>query len=293
VDARYFWVILKDLNMTKPFFNCLLGALLLLSSAVAFAGGFPVRPKSLLVSPSVSYFFSNKGWDVNGVEKPFENGGKFQAVTYSLYSEYGLTRRFTLVAILPYANNNYRDNTGYNESTWGLTDLEVGLRYYLANINYKYYFSVQGTFVQPLYKNLNLGFQSQGAEVKLSFAGSGNFLSKNYYFTVENGVRQYFSGAGPFQDRYSGTFGLTLDRKFKHQVSASIGGFYSASSFTSAFDPERIGTNKDFSFNQASLSYGYSFSKSFSVFLTAGTFITGRNTGNGTSGSAALILRPL
>lgn len=278
--------------MIKPFLNFLLAGLLLLSSSMALAGGFPVRPRSLLVSPSVSYFFSNKGWDAGGVEKPFANDGKFQSVTYSLYTEYGLTRRFTLVAILPYANNNYRDNTGYNESTWGLTDLEVGVRYYLANINYIYYFSLQGTFIQPLYKNLNLGFQSQGAEVKLTFAGSGRMLGKNYYFTVENGVRQYFGGAGPIQDRYSGTFGLTLDRRFKHQISASLGGFYSASSLSSAFNPQVIGTNKDFSFNQASVSYGFSFSKKFSIFLTAGKFITGRNTGNGQSGSAALILRP-
>lgn len=278
--------------MTKPFFTCLLGGLLLLSSSVALAGGFPVRPKSLLISPSVSYFFSSKAWDENGVEKPFENGGKFQSVTYSIYSEYGLTRRFTLVAVLPYSNNNYRDNAGYNESTRGLADMEVGVRYYLANIDYKYYFSVQGTFIQPLYKNLNLGFQSQGGEIKFSFAGSGNLLGKIYYFTFENGLRQYFGGSGPFQDRYSGTFGLTLDRKFKHQMSASLGGFYSASSFTAAFDPQRIGTNKDFAFNQASLSYGYSFSKRFSFFLTGGTFITGRNTGNGTSASLALILKP-
>lgn len=278
--------------MTKPFFNCLIAGLLLLSSFAAFAGGFPVRPKSLLVSPSVSYFFSNKGWDVNGIEKPFENEGKFQSVTFSLYSEYGLTRRFTLVAILPYANNIYKDNTGYSQISRGFADLEVGVRWYVANINYQYYFSVQGTFIQPLYNNYNLGFKAQGGELKLTFAGSGRMLGKNYYFTVENGVRQYFGGSGPIQDRYSATFGLTLDRRFKHQISASAGGFYSVSSLNAAFDPTIIGTNKDFSFGQASLSYGYSFSKRFSMFLSAGTFINGYNTGNGSSGSATLIIRP-
>ncbi len=278
--------------MTKPVLKCLLSGLLLISSFSVFAGGFPVRPKSLLLSPSVNYFFSKSGWDGNSQLKPFTNDGKFQATTFSLYTEYGLTRRFTLVGILPYANNNYRDNTGYNSTASGLADLEVGVKYYLANINYKYYFSLQGTFIQPLYKNFNLGFQAQGAEFKVTFAGSGKFLGKNCYFTVENGIRQYFGGAGPIQDRYSGTFGLTLDRRFKHQVSASIGGFYSASSLNSAFNPQIIGTNKDFAFNQASLSYGYSLTKKFSFFLTAGQFIAGRNTGKGSSGSVALIIRP-
>ncbi|PJJ83407.1 hypothetical protein [Mucilaginibacter auburnensis] len=278
--------------MTKPVLKCLLSGLLLISSISAFAGGFPVRPKSLLLSPSVSYFFSTGGWDGNSALKPFENNGKFQATTFSLYSEYGLTRRFTLVAVLPYANNSYKDNAGNNSTASGLADLEVGVRYYLANIAYKYYFSLQGTFIQPLYKNLNLGFQAQGAELKVSFAGSGKFLGKNSYFTLENGVRQYFGGAGPIQDRYSGTFGVTLDRRFKHQVSASIGGFYSASSINSAFNPQIIGTNKDFAFNQASLSYGYSVTKKFSFFLSAGQFIAGRNTGKGSSGSVAFIIRP-
>lgn len=278
--------------MKKSLLNFLMGGLFLLYSSVVLAGGFPVRPKSLLISPSVNYFFANKGWDTLRNAKPFANGGQFNSITYSIYSEYGISRRFTLVALLPYAMNTYKDNTGYNQQNQGLTDLEVGLRYYAANINYIYYFSIQGTFITPLYNNLNLGYKSQGAELKLTFAGSGRMLGKNYYFTVENAVRQYFGGAGPIQDRYSGTFGLTLDRRFKHQVSASIGGFYSTSSLGTAFNAKQIGSNKNFDFNQASLSYGYSFTKRFSIFLSAGTFIAGRNTGNGSSASVALIVRP-
>lgn len=258
----------------------------------SYAGGFPIRPKSLLLSPSVNYFFAKKGWDTLRNVKPFANEGKFNSVTFSLYSEYGISRRFSLVAVLPYAMNSYKDNAGYSQTSQGLTDLEVGIKYYAANINYIYYFCIQGTYIAPLYNNLSLGYGSQGAELKLSFAGSGKLWSKNYYFTVENGVRQYFGGEGPIQDRYSGTFGITLDRKFKHQVSASAGGFYSTSSLGTAFNAKQIGTNKNFAFNQASLSYGYSFAKQFSVFLTAGTFLSGRNTGNGSSAAIAFIIKP-
>jgi hypothetical protein len=257
------------------------------------AGGFPVRPGSLLLSPSVNYFFANKGWDSLRRLSPFTNGGRFQSISYSLYSEYGISKRFTAVAMLPFVMNSYKDNTGYDSQTTGFTDLEIGVRYYVANINYIYYFTVQGTFITPLYSNnANLGYGQQGAELKAAFAGSGKVFGKNYYFTLENGFRQYFGNSGPFQDRYTVTVGLTLDRRFKQQLSASLGGFYSTSSFSSGYDPTRVAANKNFAFNQVSLSYGYSFNRRVAMFVTAGTFINGRNTGNGSSASASVIIKP-
>jgi hypothetical protein len=259
----------------------------------SYAGGFPVRPRSLLLSPSVNYFFANKGWDSLRRLTPFASGGEFKSVSYSLYAEYGISKRFTAVASLPFVMNVYKDSTGYKSETNGFTDLELGIRYYLFNIDYIYYLTVQGTFIQPMYtNNVNLGYGQQGAEIKFSFAGSGKVWGKNYYFTVENGIRQYFGSSGPLQDRYTATVGLTLDRRFKHQLSASLGGFYSTSSFNAGYDPTRVAANKNFAFNQVSLSYGYSFNRRVAMFLSAGTFINGRNTGKGSSGSASIIIRP-
>ncbi|MFD0751969.1 hypothetical protein ACFQZS_17580 [Mucilaginibacter calamicampi] len=282
------------MKLTYTLFKYLLatGIVLIVLQHKTYAGGFPVRPGSILISPSVNYFFANRSWDEYKVNKPFANGGKFTSLSYSLYTEYGISKRFAVSAVLPYAMNHYRDATGYDQATSGFTDLEVGVKYYLANIDYIYYFSVQGTFIQPLYNNINLGYKENGAEVKLMFAGSGHFLGKNYYFTAENGIRQYFGGQGPIQDRYNGTIGMTLDRRFKHQTSISLSGFYSTSSLSTAFNAVQVGNNRNFAFTQASLSYGYSFTKKFSIFLNAGKFIMGRNTGQGTSASASLILRP-
>jgi protein XagA len=254
----------------------------------SYADGFPLRPKTLLLNPSVSYFFANKGWDSLRVKRPFPLNGQFTAITYSLSAEYGISRRWTLVALLPYVSNTFQQ-TGYKNSSNGLTDLETGIRYYLANIDYKYYIMLQGTVITPLYTDPNLGYGQSGAELKLTFAGSGHLFGQNSYFSIENGVRQYFGSTGPQQDRYSGTFGLTLDSKFKNQVSISLGGFYSTSSFTK-FVPNPA-VNKNFAFNQVSLSYGHSFSRSFSIFLSGGTFISGRNTGDGSSGSVSFIMK--
>jgi protein XagA len=140
-----------------------------------------------------------------------------------------------------------------------------------------------------LYTNPGLGYGLTGAELKLSFAGSGHIFGTNYYFTLEDGVRQYFGTTGPIQDRYNGTFGLNLDKQFKNQVSVSLGGFYSSSDFTKFQVNPAL--NKNFAFNQVSLSYGHSFSREFSVFLSGGTFINGRNTGAGSSASVSFIVR--
>jgi protein XagA len=252
----------------------------------SYAGGFPIRPGRLILSPSVTYFFANKEWDSTGTKKAFPDNGKFNSVTYSLYAEYGMTRRFSAVAYIPYVVNSYTQS-GKSYPSSGFTDMEVGLKYYLANINYIYYFSLQGTAITPLYHTPLLGYQEEGAELKLAFAGSGTLFDQNYFFDIGDGVRQYFGNGGPFQDRYTGTFGLTLDHKFENQLSVAVSGFYTVSD-DKQFIVYNPTVTKDFSFTQVSLTYGHSFSKRVTLLLTGGQFIVGRNTGAGTSISAAL-----
>lgn len=269
-----------------------IAAAILLSVAftkIAYADGFPLRPGRLIISPSVGYFFANSRWDSVGHKEAFPKNGQFTSFSYSLYVEYGVSRRFSLIASLPYVINKYQQSD-YSSLNSGATDLETGLRYYLGNIAYKYYFSIQGTVITPLYTNLNLGYGLTGAELKLSFAGSGHLFGDNSFYVLEDGVRQYFGSAGPLQDRYSGTYGISLDKKFKNQISATVSGVYSTSN-NNQFNLLNPVNNKNFAFTQASLSYGHSFDKNFSLFISGGHFITGRNTGDGITASASLIYR--
>lgn len=280
------------MRLIKTHIKKILAIVLLLATVQqkSLADGFPLRPKRLLLNPSVTYFFATKGWDSLKVLRPFANNGKFTSTTFTLAAEYGISRRWSIVAQLPYVTNSFTQ-TGYTNSNRGLTDLETGIRYYLANINYIYYIMLQGTVITPMYtSNQALGYGLTGAELKVSFAGSGHLFGDHTFFTLENGIRQYFGSQGPWQDRYGATFGISLDDKFKNQVSASIGGFYSKSDFK-AFNVNPA-IDKNFAFNQVSLSYGHAFSYEFSVFVTAGTFISGRNTGDGSSASLSLILKP-
>jgi hypothetical protein len=264
-------------------------ALFILSPKGARADGFPLRPGKLVVSASASYFFANSKWDSVGVKKPFDNDGKFTSYTYSVYMEYGISRRFAFVGLLPYSVNSYMQSD-YKSNYSGLTDLETGIRYYLANFNYKTYISIQGTVITPMYTNTNLGYGLTGAEFKLAYAGSGHLFGDSFYFSLADAVRQYFSSIGPFQDRYNASFGLTLDKKFREQISLSVSGFYSTSN-DHAFDLQNPTNNRDFSFTQASIGYGHVFSKNISLFLTGGHFIIGRNTGDGLTGSLAFVYR--
>ncbi|MDB5153967.1 MAG: hypothetical protein JWR54_2718 [Mucilaginibacter sp.] len=257
-----------------------------------YAGGFPLRPGRLLLAPSINYFTASKQWDGNGILSPFPNHGKFNSVSTILYAEYGLSRRFSIVASLPYIINNYSQDN-YNPGTIsGLTDLETGIKYYLANIGYRYYFSIQGTAITPLYKKPNLGYGQSGAEFRAAFAGGGTLFGQNYYFNIEDGIRQYFGSVGPVQDRYSATFGLSLDKSLKNQLSVSFSGFYTTSKYNKTLTPYQIAnfyTSTNFSFKQLSLSYGHSFTKQLTMVISGGKFVAGRNTGNGTSGSLSLI----
>ena len=265
--------------------------ILSLTASLTYAdGGFPTRPGRLLIAPSVSYFFANSQWDSTGVKKPFPNNGKFSSVGVTLYAEYGISRKFAVVASIPFVYNMY-DQTGLPRATSsGLTDMETGLRYYLANIDFVYYFSVQGTAITPLYSNNNsLGYGQEGAELKLAFSGTGHLGGLSTYFNAADGVRQYFGTNGPIQNRYNATFGLTLDEDYENQISATVSGIYSQSNDKRfSVVPQ---TNKDFSFLQASIGFGHSFTRETSLFLSGGRFLTGRNTGIGTSVSLAFIYR--
>ncbi|MDP9078424.1 MAG: hypothetical protein M3O71_13405 [Bacteroidota bacterium] len=281
------------MSLLKTFTRLLFSTLILFTATYSLSyadGGFPTRPGRLLIAPSVSYFFANSQWDSTGVKKSFPNNGRFSSVGVTLYAEYGISRKFAAVASVPFVYNMYSQNNTATANSSGLTDLETGIRYYLANIDFIYYFSIQGTAITPLYSNnQSLGYGQEGAELKLAFSGTGHLGGLSTYFNAADGVRQYFGTNGPIQNRYNGTFGLSLDQDYENQISATLSGIYSQSNDKRfSVIPE---TNKDYSFLQASIGFGHSFTRETSLFLSGGRFLTGRNTGVGTSVSLAFIYR--
>ena len=283
------------MGLLKGFTKLLPATFLLL---IAFAnkakadGGFPVRPGRLLISPSISYFFGDKQWDTTGgPKKSLPNGGKYSSIGVSIYAEYGISRKFAAVASLPYVIDTYKQNTAPTSSTTsGLSDLETGIRYYLANIDFIYYFSLQGTLITPTYYNKPaLGYGEEGAELKAAASGTYTLFGKKGYFNASDGIRQYFGNNGPWQNRYSLTGGLSLDNQYKNLVSITASGIFSESN-DKQFTPI-IEANKDYSFFELSVAYGHAFTREISIFANAGEFLTGYNTSAGTTLSLAFIYR--
>jgi len=252
--------------------------LLFTIQARVFAGALPVRKGKLRVSVSASYFVAYSYWDKNSKLIHFPANGHFSAYGLSVLAEYGLTRRLTLVAQLPYT---YISNVqqSYKVSTSGLGDGEVGLRYYLANIDYRYYFAVQGSAIVPLYSNRNLGYDVFGDEFKLLGFESGKIGTHTYYIAAEAGIAQYFDHTGPFQYRYSGTAGYVLD---KHsQIAVGLAGTISKST-NEGFSSNLI-QNRDFYYHLVSFNYGYTVNRYLTLFAGYSLLYAGNNTGKGSN----------
>ena len=108
-------------TFTKTLFFTLI--LFVATQNVSYAdGGFPVRPGRLLIAPSVGYFFANSQWDANGVKQPFADNGKFQSAAVTLYAEYGISRKFAVVASVPFVMNKYTTSLPSSTTSSGLAD---------------------------------------------------------------------------------------------------------------------------------------------------------------------------
>ena len=204
-----------------------------------------------------------------------------------IYAEYGLTRRITLTASIPYSVNTY-SQTGSTSTAKGFGDGEFGVRYYLGNINFKFYSGITGTLIVPLYANTadnNLGFQAFGLEAKYSGSGSGKFIGdNNFYYSVELAGRQYFSEFGPTQLK------LTLSSGFNFTKTDQFGLATSAIqswSINKSFS-ENLTQNRNFAYWQATARYGHTFERQLSIFFNYSRFLMGRSTGIGNNFSILL-----
>jgi hypothetical protein len=96
--------------MIKTYLKYLLIAIgfMMLAPNSSHAGGFPVRPKRLLLSPSFSYFYADRAGTHYAVKTCLPITGQFESLGFSLYAEYGLSRRLTLIGLLPYVRKPMR-----------------------------------------------------------------------------------------------------------------------------------------------------------------------------------------
>ena len=276
----------------KCFYKIIIAAVLLINAVTvnySYACGTPVRKGAYVISTTFSYFSSTKKWDANGKAEDYANNGYFNSGGVALYGEYGASRQATLIASIPYSYNTFGQTSG-KSITQGIGDAEVGARYYLGNVDFKFYVAVQGTMVVPLYNsNSNqLGFGAFGAEFKL--IGSGNAPTgdeSSIFYSLDAGVRQYFNETGPFQFRSTAQLGYGIDKE--NTISFSATGIVSNSSNKTFAN--NILQNKDFRYLNATASIGHVFAPALVVYINYTKFFVGTNTGIGSNASLSFITR--
>jgi len=275
-----FAMLLKRGLKTLALLLTFLVIILLFSTRQVQAGGRPVGKHRLFVIATSSYFFNDQYWDENGQTKSYDNNGKYSTFSLSLSAEYGFSRRVSLLVSLPYTINFFK-NTVNSTTVGSLGDASVGMSYYIANIAYRTYFSVQTNFLFPVYHNtdsLNHGYGDVGANVQFLASGDFKIGEKQFAFSGTVGASQYFGPLAPLQLSFSGTLGFTVSKKNQVSLTETTASSYSPSK---AFDPTSPVPAKDFTYSELTVTVAHNISRNKSYFLSGTRFLIGKNTGIG------------
>ncbi len=272
--------LLKQAKALSGYGLVLLLMLALFSNTPAYAGGRPVGKKRLFIIATSSYYFANKFWDENGNAQPYTYNGKYSTLSLTINAEYGLSRRVSLSASIPYSANFFNSTAG-NTTNAALGDASVGMSYYIANIAYRTFFSVQANFLFPLYQNsltADHGYGELAGNTQFLAAGDFKLWDKSFSFGANVGASQYFGSLAPFQLTFGGSLGFTVSKKNQVSLSETTATSYSPSK---AFDPNSPVPAKDYTYNELTATFAHNISRRRSLFFSATRFINGKNTGIG------------
>ncbi|MBW4890884.1 hypothetical protein KXQ82_14245 [Mucilaginibacter sp. HMF5004] len=276
----------KSLNNTtkhvKTVFITTITLLFVLSSMVTYAGGRPVGKRRLFISLGTSYFFNDKYSDQNKEVQKYLNNGRNQSLSASLSAEYGFSRRVSLIASVPFVSNTVKSDISSNTINT-LGDGQIGMRYYIANISYRTYFSIQTNLIFPLYVNtdaVNRGYGKLGSSITLAGSGDFKLFDKGFFFETDLSTSKYFGGDAPFQATLTSSIGFSISKYYQLSLSESSAISYS---ITKDLNPLSPSPAKDFSSNQVTAGLSRGLGKSRSLSLSYTTFISGRNTAIGQS----------
>jgi len=248
--------------------------------------GFPVGAGKWLLSPGYYYYSANGYWDANRVFNAYGSNGRFTSNYLGLYGVYGINRNWELVFNVPFVSQTF-SQTGVLIQNSSMGDVTAGISYYPEMKNLTTHFSVTGSLIIPLYQNVNytglsgitapnIGFQSVGAEAKISLAGGSENFIKGFYYDVVAGGRQYFSTYGPTQFFFDATLGDAVDEDWK--IYANFSTVSSQSNYTSTISD---GINRDFSYFRVTAGFGYRVNKTVQLFANLFQDVSGKNIGRG------------
>lgn len=219
----------------------------------------------ILLSPSISHYFTDSQRDKNNIKSNFTNDGFYENYVYRMYFATSLIpNKLNLIGNIPFVASTYKDNFTDNINN-ELGDVELGVRFHLKNIGKNHYLIGVFNTIIPFYNNNQepfIAFGKFGTEIKINISGNSKWMGINDNFhQLEFGVRKFFGG--PLQYRIYGSQGYRITKKTT--ILGEIDTLISNGSETT-LSQKNIQIITDFDFLKASLNIGYKFSPKLELF---------------------------
>lgn len=251
---------------------------------MAFGAALPQPQGHWFLAPQISYYATDRYWNMQGTSLPLGDYGPFVKREVSLYGEYGLTQDTTITFKTAY-DSLTQSSPGGNLDGTGFTQFDIGLIHGLLH---------DGPYVVSLYAQALLpngqAPGSQGLLVGYDRAGlEGGILMGAYYrkIFVDSGIgyRQYF-GYPSNQIRVYVNGGYDIAPAW--QFLAGFSGNFGTNSNATVRIGHNIVSEPYYQLIQASLGLRYRIKPGISLVPNVSIPVWGRNTGQGLTLSMGL-----
>ncbi|MET0290331.1 MAG: hypothetical protein ABW178_11945 [Pseudoxanthomonas sp.] len=186
-----------------------LGAVMASSSPLVWAGAWVQEQGQSLWIAKYLHSESNAYFDDDHNRRDFDSRGRSRQDQLNLYVEYGITENLTFVgnfygSRFKYTNDTSRTQPGVDDTSTGLNDQEIGVRYRLnpGSGEGPWVGALQGLVVVPGYDRPKgedtspaLGLGGAGVELRYSLGRGYMVGSRNAYVDMGAGVRLRTGGA--------------------------------------------------------------------------------------------------
>jgi hypothetical protein len=254
-------------------------AIVLLTSESAYGGAWNQEQNKGLVVFTFSFLQTQTEFGFAGGRRPFGYGGQFRQISSSLYFEYGLSRRYTVVSNINAPVLKFSNQYGSSDSA-GPGDIEVGIRRRLNSLESRWPLAAQVTTQFPAYpaaRNPAPGNHQEDVEGRLLLGRGGRWGGHPAFLDVEGAFR-YRSGPPADQVRADCTGGLDLSHRWMVMAQVfAIKGLRNGD----AFNTSNPNAQSDFDLYKGQLSLVARAGHGVRVQVGWNYAIAGRNTGTG------------
>lgn len=238
---------------------------------------------------TASYFDTTHQFGAAGSVMPFGYDGQFRQIEINPYFEYGLTNSTTLIvnSFVPMLRFSNKYST---ENSFGLGDIEVGVRHRLSPRRTPWIVSIQGSVQVPAYsayRNPAPGNHQVDAEMRFLLGRGYQIMNerKNVFWDVETAFR-YRNGGPADEVRMDGTAGINLTSRVMFDAQFfGIKGLRNGSSFVEGSNPN---VQADFDLYKAQASLVFRVAPRTRLQVGWNDAFAGRNTGTGQTALLAL-----